>query len=60
MNPLSLKERNTRAVMALFALMLFSFLFLFYMKSKAQEIITGTIATNMIERQGLINEAMGL
>jgi len=60
MNNISSRERNTRAVMALFALVLFSSLFLFYIKSKAQEMITDTIATNMIERQGMIDAALGL
>lgn len=57
---ISAQERNHRAIMALCALFLFATLFFIYTKGKAQQIITDTIAVNMIERQAMIDEALEL
>lgn len=58
--PTPLQERNHRAIMALCALFLFATLFFIYTKGKAQQIITDTIAVNMIERRAMLDEALDL
>ncbi|MCB9809026.1 hypothetical protein H6776_01370 [Candidatus Nomurabacteria bacterium] len=60
MTVITSQERNHRAVMALFALVLFFVLFLIIVKGKAESVIAGPIATHVEEHQEMIDEALEL